>query len=245
MICNTGVGLTPRLDGDVLRFREQGLYDGLFLMADIQTGTWWSHMTGEALHGPLAGRRLPIRNLLHTTVGQLLSRAPEARVALSDHPRAMESRARVASLTGLLERIRGVPAMFPATMGVEDDRRPRMDLGIGLWSDDGTARYYPLDVVQGGGGFLFDGFAGGNVLVYYDPVALALLAVHTDATGAEWDGEVLRLSDGSRIEEAVLVGPEGERLPMNRPMQVFTRWYGFSLSFSDAEIYEAGGGSPR
>jgi hypothetical protein len=49
VICNTGIGLIPEVDGEVHTFTEQGLYDGLFLIYDEESGTRWNHMTGEAV----------------------------------------------------------------------------------------------------------------------------------------------------------------------------------------------------
>ena len=148
MICNTGIGLIPSIDGEVHRFTEQGLYDGLFLMYDHESGTHWNHMTGEAVYGPLTGERLPIENVLHTTVGQVLAEHPDALLAWSEHPSALQRSGDGGGTLGrLLSRIRGVPQMFPATMGEEDDRRDRMEMGIGIWKDD-LARYYPMPVVE-------------------------------------------------------------------------------------------------
>ena len=50
--------MTPSIDGTVHAFAEHGLYDGLFLMRDEESGTYWDHMTGDAVYGPLTGRRL-------------------------------------------------------------------------------------------------------------------------------------------------------------------------------------------
>jgi hypothetical protein len=84
---------------------------------------------------------------------------------------------------------------------------------------------------------LLDTFRGRTVLVYLDPAAFALGAVYVDTGGFEWEGDVLRLSDGSTIEEGVLRGPDGALRTMDRPLQVFTRWYGFSLTFPNTEIW--------
>ncbi len=130
-----------------------------------------------------------------------------------------------------------MPSMFPGTMGREDDRRERMEIGIGIWTDD-LAKYYPMSVVEARNNALFDSFAGDNVLIYYDPTAHSLAAEITDATGFEWDGEVLHLSNGDRIEDGILFDRMGARKDRNRPLQVFTRWYGFSLTFPETLIYE-------
>ncbi len=42
----------------MLTFRLMGVNNQNFVMQDEQTGTWWQQVTGEALVGPLAGKRL-------------------------------------------------------------------------------------------------------------------------------------------------------------------------------------------
>ncbi len=169
MICNTGIGLIPRVDGRVDLFTEKGLYDGLFLMSDQRTGTYWNHMTGEALHGPLAGQQLELENVFHTTVRQVLTEDPDARLAYSGHPLALRrSGSGGGTLARLLSRIRGLPDMFPGTIAREDDRRPRMEMGIGIWSENG-ALYYPLPSIESEGKALLDTFGGRGVLIYSDP----------------------------------------------------------------------------
>jgi hypothetical protein len=207
-------------------------------MYDQESGSHWNHMTGEAVRGPLKGATLPIENVYHTTVEQVLAESPEARLAWSDHPAALRDSGDGGGTLGrLLARITGVPDMFPATMGEEDPRRERMEMGLGIWEGD-QARYYPMPVVRSWDRALFDDFHGSNVLIYYDPTAYALMAERTDASGATWDGAILRLSNGDRIEAGILYGPNGERKERDRPLQVFTRWYGFSLTFDEPEIFD-------
>ncbi len=43
-----------------LRFHLAGINNQNFLMRDEQTGTYWQQITGIAISGPLAGRRLPL-----------------------------------------------------------------------------------------------------------------------------------------------------------------------------------------
>ncbi|MGB0544617.1 MAG: DUF3179 domain-containing (seleno)protein [Longimicrobiales bacterium] len=238
MICNTGIGLVPNVNGAVHTFTEQGLYDGLFLMYDYESGTRWNHMTGEAVYGPLVGERLPVTNVLHTTVEQILAEDPDALLAWSEHPSAIQrSGDRGGILSGLLDRILDVPDMFPATMGNEDARRDRMEMGIGIWKGE-QAKYYPLPAVRGQDDALIDDFAGDRLLIFYDPTARALVAEVTAADGYEWDDRILRLSNGDRIEAGILYDAAGQRKERNRPLQVFTRWYGFSFTFPETQVYE-------
>ena len=37
-------------------FENVGLYDGLFVMQDVESKTLWNHITGQALYGPHVGR---------------------------------------------------------------------------------------------------------------------------------------------------------------------------------------------
>ena len=47
------------LDDKVLSFGHAGiLYEQSFIMYDRQTESLWVHVTGEAVHGPLKGKRL-------------------------------------------------------------------------------------------------------------------------------------------------------------------------------------------
>jgi len=48
------------IDGRRLGFHLAGINNQNFLMQDEQTGSWWQQVTGEALFGPLKGRRLDL-----------------------------------------------------------------------------------------------------------------------------------------------------------------------------------------
>ncbi len=48
------------IDGRKLSFHLAGINNQNFLMQDEQTGSWWQQVTGEAISGPLAGRRLEL-----------------------------------------------------------------------------------------------------------------------------------------------------------------------------------------
>jgi hypothetical protein len=46
------------VDGRTLTFRLFGINNQNFIMRDEETGSWWQQVSGEAIHGPLRGRRL-------------------------------------------------------------------------------------------------------------------------------------------------------------------------------------------
>ncbi len=226
--------MAPRVNGDVHRFAEHGLYNGLFLLRDEESGTFWDHMTGEAVYGPMVGSALEVSNLMQTTVAQVLGQDSEALVALSDQ--ALRTNEQMAT-GSLLSRMRaGLSRMFSATVDEEDNRRPTMDLGMGIWDGD-EARYYPYDLITTNGNAVLDELAGRPLVVYLDPSAYALAAAYVDTDGITWEEKVLRFSDGSYIEGGVFHDASGERAQIERPLQVFTRWYGFALTFPETEIW--------
>ena len=56
-----------------------GLYNGLFVMRDRETGSVWTHYDGTILTGPLAGTglRMEIEPILHLRWSDWLDRYPE------------------------------------------------------------------------------------------------------------------------------------------------------------------------
>lgn len=235
--------MTPRVDGAVHTFTEQGLYDGLFIMWDEESGTYWNHLSGEALYGPLAGTKLPVHNVLHSTVEQTLALDPDALIAISDHERASGRRGRGrrgggGGGGGLMSRARrGLSQFFLGTIDEEDERRETMDVGLGIWMGE-NSRYYSQEDVMAQDRALLDTFEGRTVLVYYDPSSFTLGAHFVDADRVWWEDDTLHLSTGHYIRDGVMHEDDGRRLRAERPLQVFTRWYGFALTFPDGEIYE-------
>lgn len=144
-VCHSGVGMTPRINGKTHHFQVGGLYNGVAILTDDETGTYWDHITGQAVHGPLQGTQLDIWSLEMTTVAAALKREPELRL-LRSHQRPLFRRAMrlgqwIFGQTGFL------PKLFTQTMAPKDPRLPRMTMGLGVVVD-GTARFYPMSALQ-------------------------------------------------------------------------------------------------
>jgi len=226
--------MTPSIDGVTHTFAEHGLYDGLFLMRDEETGTYWDHLTGEAVYGPRVGSVLEIANLLHSRADQVLANHPDALVALSDRAlRTDRDMAPISLLAGLGLRL---SKMFSSTVDEEDARLPTSDIGLGLWQGE-EARYYSYLRVLAEDKAVLDTFQGRRTLVYLDPSSYVLSSFQVDADRVWWDGDILRLSNDQYVERSVLYDPDGMRAETARPLQIFTRWYGFALTFPGAGIY--------
>ena len=247
VVCNTGTRLVPVTNGKPVRFETAGVYDGLLVMRDLATGTLWNHITGEGLYGPGVGTSLgPVGNVLQMTAKQLLAVAPDARLAVSDRIYFASGR-RLGTREGisLLGRTHSRPdsravlsSAFVATLGREDARRPRMDLGLGLWSGE-SSRFYPLELLRRKPSVFIDRFAGRTVVVYLDPDTSTPAALFVDSTRARLDGSTMRLDNGLTLRNGILKNARGERVAVDRPLQLFTRWYGFALTFPQTEIFAA------
>ena len=127
-MCNSGTSLVPVVDGQLHHFNYVGIYTGLAVIQDKETKTLWNHVTGEARYGPLVGHTLKqylpiaisdrqyfvVEKLFGTAPGFLGGRGAERWAP--DNPNAQI-----------------VPAFVP-TLGRQDTRRPRMDIGHGVWT---------------------------------------------------------------------------------------------------------------
>lgn len=224
--------MTPIIDGAVHHFRARGLYDGLSLMEDEETGSLWNHITGKSVYGPLQGTSLPVYNLLHTNVEQVLEAYPDIDVAISERP----VRGRGGRMAPGSGQTRQLSQGFQATIVEEDTRRPTMEIGLGLWSGS-TARYYPMDVLRDAGGAVVDTLAGRTVVVYLEPESYTMAALYADASAATPTDAGLDLGGIGMLRDGVLHGADGLRLKIERPLQLFTRWYGFALTFPGTTIY--------
>ena len=255
MVCNSGASLVPVIDGETLHFYHIGIHDALFVMQDAETKTLWNHITGKAVYGPLVGRTVgPVSNLLHLTVTQALNMDPATRVAISNQTYLAGGRmfgtASRGSLGGGARGAGGGRGLgqspgnvnatmtdrFAATLGKEDSRRPRMDMGLGIWTGT-TSRYYPMEQIRSRGEAFVDRIDGKNALIYVDPGSNTPAALFVDARSAKREGQDVQLDDGSSVRSGVLVGPNGRQRTVQRPQQMFTRWYGFALTFPGCEVF--------
>lgn len=237
--------MVPDIDGKLHHFTNVGLYDGLFVMQDAETKTLWTHITGEALYGPLVGHNLgPVGNLLQMNVKQALTTDPRMQVAISD--RIYYAGGRQLGTAG------GPPnggtrrngpdpnaemgGRFVPTLGKEDQRRPRMELGLGVWTN-ATRRYYPMERIRERGGAFIDQLDGRKILIYVNSDTNTPAALFVDASAAKVQGDEVRLDNSAAVRDGALFDRSGKRAAMQRPLQVFSRWYGFALTFPGCEVF--------
>ena len=89
-LCHTGLVWDPVVDGRTLHFRLAGINNGNALMRDEQTSSIWQQSTGEAIFGPLKGRRLDVVHSSELTFALWRKEQPQGDVLKPDAPYVSE-----------------------------------------------------------------------------------------------------------------------------------------------------------
>lgn len=123
------------VDGQRLTFRLTGINNQNFIMRDEQTGSWWQQVSGEAIQGPLKGKKLEAVPWDEVSFALWKSEHPGSVVLLPDP--AFEAHY---AKPGWEKQIEQHPVVTPASP--DDPFAPR-ELIIGVESG-GRAKAYPL-----------------------------------------------------------------------------------------------------
>lgn len=150
-----------KVDEKHLTFRVFGVWRKNMVMRDTQTGSIWQHATGEAINGPLKGKRLEVLAGWETTWGALQKAYPDACYALEPE-----------KFTGIMPKPvlrRMLRITHWATMSGLSAPDPRLDphqivIGVVL---NGSAKAYPLEVLRANPNTV-DQLAGETIQLVYD-----------------------------------------------------------------------------
>jgi hypothetical protein len=232
--CNTGMVFDPVMEGQALRFYRRGSYDGLLLIWDEQTNSYWQHITGQCLHGDSRGKQLRMMTTTRQmTVAEVI--AKDDRALLLTTPLSAPQ----AKYSGWADRMRVNPAHVEttilSTIAQEDTRRPRFELGLGVWNGQSSA-FFPLVMLHTHDNALITEFEGRSLLIYQTPEAIAPVAIYVSTRRAMWEGEVLRLDQGAFIKDDLYFSADGQSHLVERPTQLLMRWYGFALTFPGCHV---------
>lgn len=147
IICHSAVGFIPVVHGRPLTLSCGGVYRGAALLVDAETETYWDHITGRGLHGPLAGASMEAFTTPIISVRAALERWPD--LALARAPRSVASW--LFGKFGMFAlRGRGfMPPPLSGLLGEVDDRLPAMTEGLGVIARR-HARFYPLAALKRG-----------------------------------------------------------------------------------------------
>ena len=182
------------------------------LLRDEESGTFWDHITGEALHGPLAGTRLGVWPITISTVEAALAEYEYVTLHRSDHRslRKWLMEAGAARKKSLVHSPGRLPPFFRRTMGPVDDRLPEMTQGLGIF-EGGRGVFYPLDRIPPEG--LEDVWQGRRILLRKGAIDRIPRAIYADDPNSRpmqllmrWYGFCLSFSEvriyGEEEEEA-------------------------------------------
>lgn len=128
-----------KVDGKPLTFHLSGINNQNFIMRDEETGSWWQQVTGEAIQGPMKGRRLNAVFCDELTFATWRSEHPEGRVLRPDEKVA--ARYEAEDWETQYENFRVVTPIDPA-----DKLKPRT-LIVGL-EINGQSKAYPVESLQ-------------------------------------------------------------------------------------------------
>jgi hypothetical protein len=170
------------VEGRILTFGVSGLvYNSNFLLYDRETESLWLQFTGEAIAGPMAGKkleRIPIRQEL---LGTWLSRQPLSRVLSRPRPTKIDYRYSRYTRYMIQDKI-----VFPVK--ARDDRFHAKELVLGVVGD-GRPRAYLGSIVTKAGGRVEDEFGGRKVALVYstdDGIFSYDVGEGVDVTEAYW-----------------------------------------------------------
>jgi hypothetical protein len=234
VICSSGIGFDPVLDGTRLTFGFRGIYQGTALLYDHPTDSTWLHLTGECIDGRHRGRVLArLDTGRHTTWADWRALHPHTRVL------AREARfvGRVGD-AGYFPRETSAagadffPAPFRDTVKDLDGRLRPHDLVYGAVVGE-EARAWPLRRLRGRP-VVQETVAGTPVTVWYDEASRSLAGFERAVDGRALS--FLEAPDGRRrdaetgslwtMDGLALDGPlRGRRL---RPLRgLMCEWYGW------------------
>jgi len=230
------------VDGRRLSFEEIGIFNGVFVMKDRETGTFWSHYTGEALEGPQVGTRLEWVQVGRSQFGRMVQEHPQATMPAKKKMQFRE----IPPMSGRDEAMGdGMPDEFIPTLPKNIDQLPRHTHGLGV-AVGSDRRFYALDTLAGEP-VVNDQIGDVPVVVLVQDGTEAAAAYSRCIDGreltfdkAEWQGlaalrdretRTVWRSDGSAASGEL----EGRSLVSIR--SIVTDWYGWAAYFQNTDIY--------
>ncbi len=140
-LCNSGVAFSRLVDEQRLTFEVGTLTRKNLVMSDRETGTWWQQLTGEAVQGPLLGKRLSLLPVEQTTWEEWRMLHPNTHVLSPDTGYAFDYSHYPSGRRSLLR--------FPTNQRTRfrDGRLPERETVLGVTLNN-IAKAYPFAVLS-------------------------------------------------------------------------------------------------
>ena len=234
MVCSSGVGFDPVVDGTHHTFDVFGLYNGLFVMDDRQTGTVWTHYDGRAIQGPLAGASMEMILLTHLEWEAWLELHPDTLVLDINTPYQRQYRTMQTGGGGL-------GPQFQESLLHRDERLPINELVLGVQAEDQFRAYVLADMA--GVGVIHDVLGETPLVVFYDSESRYALAfnpvVDDEMLTFVVDGDVIRDEQTASVWTLDGMASEGPLAGTQLAWQTsfVTEWYGWAAYHPSTDIY--------
>jgi hypothetical protein len=128
------------VDGRVLHFHLAGINNQNFIMKDEETGSWWQQVTGEAIFGPLKGKKLKPVFMDELTFAEWKREQPQGRVLSPDPKIAAKGEYAPADWEDRMLRV-------PVATRVNAPTLDKRELVIGI-TINGASEAYPFSALQ-------------------------------------------------------------------------------------------------
>jgi hypothetical protein len=129
------------IDGRTLHFHLAGINNQNFIMRDEETGSWWQQISGQAIQGPMKGRKL-----VHVAQDEI-SFALWKREHANGRVLRPDPKVAAAGLYAPVDWESHIARMQVAT-NTHDARLPPRELVIGMTADGRSKAYRMADVKQ-------------------------------------------------------------------------------------------------
>ena len=225
------------VDGRTLHFHLAGINNQNFIMRDEETGSWWQQVSGEAILGPLKGRRLTPVPMDEISFALWKREQPRGRVLRPD-PRVANRYAKADWESGI--------AKLPVATRISDKRLDLRELIVGITVNGHAKAYLMKDIRQQNP--IIDTAGGVPIVIVADGQSVRAFSRVVDgkpvdlfarpettpitlvdgATGSEWDF-------AGRATRGPLAGHQLQRIEILRDY-----WFDWRAYHPDTAIYRAG-----
>lgn len=237
-VCNSGMVFNPTVKDKLLTFRIKGVYQGVLLMMDNESNSYWDHITGECIAGKYKGSQL---DTIHShqvyKADEVHSQFPNCQFGVSKLNLIQKVQTYVQYQLSAVNGMGLLPPGFKQSMGSIDDRLPEMSLGLGIWKENAESKFYPLSTLKEKEIPIIDSFNEQPIILFISPINDIPVAIQIDPEiGAEFSQNRLCFSNGNFYFSGKMFSSDGVEISFTQPNQVFARWYGFVSRFPDCKV---------